>query len=136
MTDGSITAFDPAGSTYTAAVSINANAAIAGFWYDSQSNIHGFVRQPDETITTFDLARGNSTQPSGIDDQGRVAGFFFDANFVGHGFLRFPNGTVKTFDPIGSAFTRVESIDHVGGAITGEYADPQNFFFHGFILTP
>jgi hypothetical protein len=37
---------------------------------------------------------------------------------------------------MGSAFTRVESIDHNGGAITGEYADLQNFFFHGFILLP
>ena len=52
---------------------------------------------------------------------------FFDKNFAGHGFLKFPDGNVKTFDPRNSAFTRVEAIDQDGGAITGEYADPQQF---------
>ena len=92
-------------------------------------------KQTTRLRPSFELARATCAASS-IDDHGRVAGFFFDPKFAGHGFLRFPSGTIKTFDPMGSAFTRVESIDHDGGAITGEYADPDNFFFHGFVLIP
>src|SRR5690349_15788018 len=83
-------------------------------------------KQTTRLRPSFELARATCAASS-IDDHGRVAGFFFDPKFAGHGFLRFPSGTIKTFDPMGSAFTRVESIDHDGGAITGEYADPDNF---------
>ena len=122
--DGSITAFDPPDSTYTAAVSINKDAAVAGFYYDSRSDIHGFVRRADGTITTFDVDRATSTQAASIDDHNRIAGFALDRNFTGHGFLRLADGTVRTFDPPESAYTNVESIDHGTreSAITGESA--------------
>jgi hypothetical protein len=106
-------------------VSINRQGAIGGFYYDSQSAIHGFVRKPDGTITTFDVPGSTSTQGSSIDDRGRIAGFFLDSDFAAHGFVRRANGTVHPFDPPRSAYTVSESIESGvdGGALTGEYAD-------------
>jgi hypothetical protein len=43
---GTITSFDPPGSTFTAPESINRSGVIAGFYYDDNGTAHGFVRSP------------------------------------------------------------------------------------------
>ena len=90
-TAAKITVFDVSGSTGTYADAINGPGAITGWYLDSKSNAHGFVRAADGTYTTFDPKRSAGTDPyGGINNKGAVAGFYSDANEQQHGFLRTP----------------------------------------------
>ena len=44
--DGTITTFDPKGSTDTNPLSINKSGAITGWYADASGQIHGFLRTP------------------------------------------------------------------------------------------
>jgi hypothetical protein len=95
--DGTITNFDPQGSTVTVPLSINPAGVIAGDYADASFVFHGFVRAANGTITTFD-APGAGTGPGqgsfvfseAINYAGAIAGAYFDSNNVVHGFLRTP----------------------------------------------
>jgi len=47
--------FDPPGSTFTLPTGINASKWITGWYNDSGSYAHSFLRTPDGTITTIDV---------------------------------------------------------------------------------
>ena len=78
--DGTITAFDPPGST-SGAQSLNDTGTVAGAFVDA-NGAHGYPRAPDGTFTTFDPT-GDSTQvhivvPNRINANGAVAGTYTD----------------------------------------------------------
>jgi hypothetical protein len=146
--DGTITTFDPPGSTGTtvggdsepfAGPPINPAGVITGDYFDASGVDHGFLRARDGTITTFDApgAVNGTSFVSCITPAGAVAGISFDANFVGHGFLRAPDGTFTSFDPPGSAppFGTNPIGINPAGAITGWYSD-MSVVFHGFLQAP
>src|ERR1700733_1123976 len=91
-----ITVFDPPGSTGTYADAINGPGAITGWYLDSKSNAHGFVRAADGTFTSFDAAGGTQTQPDSINGKGAIAGYFQGPSFY-QSFGRAASGTVTTF---------------------------------------
>jgi hypothetical protein len=116
---------------------INPAGAITGFYVDSSSVQHGFVRASGGKITEFDPRGSIFTNPNAIDQTGAITGFYFDANFVGHGFLRTPDGTITSFDAPGADMTG-DGNGTFGvsltpnGEIEGVYVDI-NGVLHGFV---
>ncbi len=86
--DGTITAFDPAGSVDSQAYSINGGRAITGFYRDSNNVWHGFVRAADGTIRAFDPPGSIYTIGASINGNGAIAGSYEDSGGTFHGFLR------------------------------------------------
>jgi probable HAF family extracellular repeat protein len=82
--------FDPPGSVFTQASSINNQGQIVGFFSDSSGEGHGFLRNKDGTFTTIDPPGSVFTQALSINNPGEVVGVFEDSSFVGHGFLTVP----------------------------------------------
>ena len=108
---------------------------IAGYYTDSNSVGHGYVRTADGTITTFD-APGAGTSPGqgtflsligDLNPEGAITGWYYDGNNVSHGFLRAPDGTMTTFDVPqvrdGSLHGASQNAINPAGAITGNYLD-------------
>jgi hypothetical protein len=133
-------------------VGLNIFGATAGYYLDSNSLEHVYLRSFAGQSTTFNTpgdaslgANCFSDCPLGLNDWGAITGVYFDANFVSHGFLRTPDGKVGSFDAPGAANltpqapwywmgTLPVSIND-DGMITGYYIDANNVS-HGFLLFP
>ena len=122
---GSVVTFDAPGAGKgagqgTTPKGINDNGEITGYYKDSASVLHGFIRHKDGTFTTFDAPGASKkatlgTMPQGINKNGDVTGYFFtDPKGVRHGFVRYNDGTIIKFDPPGSAGTVVRGINDLG----------------------
>jgi hypothetical protein len=90
--------FDPAGSTFTEPLGMNASLEITGLYVDSNGIDHGFVRDSAGKITTFNIAGAVSTIPEDINSSGDTAGYFTDSNGALHGFIRSASGTATKFN--------------------------------------
>jgi hypothetical protein len=133
-------------------VGLNIFGATAGYYLDSNSLEHVYLRSFGGQATTFntpgDPSLGTncfSDCPLGLNDWGAITGVYFDANYVSHGFLRTPDGKVGSFDAPGAANVTPQapwywmgtlpvSIND-DGMITGYYIDANNVS-HGFLLYP
>ena len=99
----------------TTPVAINASGAIAGYYIDSNSVQHGFVRSASGTYTAIDptgvgtcVNQNNGSNfggatASGIDAAGDVVGTYLDTSCAQHGFIRSTNGTINSFDVPGAS---------------------------------
>jgi hypothetical protein len=120
---------------------LNDSGEIAGYFVDSNSVYHGFIRSTDGEFTTIDAPGAGTgylqgTQVSGLNDDGTVVGFYYDANHAYHGFLRDVDGTITTIDApkAGTASdqgTDVTSINQSGES-AGYYQDSKSLY-HGFV---
>lgn len=133
-------------------VGLTVFGATAGYFTDSNSLEHVYLRSFAGQTTTFDTpgdpslgANCFSDCPLGLNDWGAITGVYFDANYVGHGFLRTPDGKVGSFDAPGAANVASQapwywmgtlpvSINDAG-LITGFYIDANNVS-HGFLMLP
>jgi hypothetical protein len=118
----------------TQAFSINLALVVVGYYTDTNSITHCFLRAPNGTITNIDPpgSVGSSNQfPIVINAAGAVVGNFSD-QLGFHGFLRNPGGTFTSFDPPNSGATFPSGINSKG-AIAGYY---QNGSYQGFLRTP
>jgi uncharacterized membrane protein len=141
--DGTITPFDPPGTTCissnfpscSAGFGINPAGTIVGTYDETAVLLHGFLRAPNGTFTVFDPPSSKVTMAFHINPDGVVAGDFFTSatSFVAHGFVRAPNGTFTTFDPLGSTFTQPNAINPAG-TVTGQFFDVSGDS-HGFLRT-
>jgi hypothetical protein len=114
------TTIDPPGSVNTLAMSINNTGDIAGYYEDSSSNTHGFLRDfGSGTYTVFDGPSSLETVAKSISGA-QITGYYVIGNDV-HGFLRKANGSIVTFDPAGSIGTTSLSI--ANGWIAGYFTD-------------
>jgi hypothetical protein len=121
----------------------NPAGAITGYYIDTRTVYHGFLRTPDGTITSFDppgsgTLKGSSqgTVPLSINSLGEIVGQYQDENYLYHGFLRAPDGTFTTIDSPGAGTeaglgTIAENIGPEG-LIAGFYLDANNVY-HGFV---
>ena len=107
------TVFDPPGSVATYAVAVNNDNVVAGYYSDSASHTHGFLRK-DRSITSFDVAGSTSTTALAINGSGSIAGYYTDAAYASHGFLRVAGGAVTTFAVSGASGTVAQAINHSG----------------------
>jgi hypothetical protein len=82
--------FDVPGATITSPTGINDAGTISGYYQDSGSTYHGFVRAADGTITRINIpgAGIEGTVASAINANEAIVGWFGDANDAAHGFER------------------------------------------------
>jgi hypothetical protein len=142
--DGTITTFDPPGSTLTNGNGINPAGAITGNDVDAGGVFHGYLRSPDGSFTILDApgagtAANQGTGGFGINPAGVITGFYIDTNNAMHGFARAKHGDITTFDAPGAGTEASQGTEPLAnnpaGAITGFYVDADNVF-HGFLRTP
>ena len=144
---GAITTFDVPGAgtganqgTYMASQEgLGEAGAIAGWYIDSNSVNHGYLRGPDGTITALDAPGAGTgadqgTLAYGINPAGEIPGVYYDGNNVLHGFLRYPGGKFVAIDVPGATGTQVENINTFG-VIDGNYYDAHGAS-HGFARAP
>ena len=113
---------------------INQLGVIAGYYYDSLTQAHGFVRSSDGVLTEFDPTNLKMNLVTGINSRGEIVGE--GAHLVGGvaiviGFLRKPNGNFIAITLPGSVDTRLLGIND-NGQIAGEYLDAAAVL-HGFL---
>jgi hypothetical protein len=95
----------------TVAFGLNLSGTVVGFFRDTNSARHGFLRTPWGSIITFDdpaagtcsancgaIGDGEGTRGYSINLFGDVAGFFTDTTAHCHGFVRSPDGTFTQID--------------------------------------
>jgi len=142
--DGTITTFDPPGSTLTNGNGINPAGTITGNDDDAGGVFHGYLRSPDGSFTIFDApgagtAANQGTGGFGINPAGVITGFYIDTNNAMHGFVRAKHGDITTFDAPGAGTGASQGTEPLAnnpaGAVTGFYIDADNVF-HGFLRTP
>jgi uncharacterized membrane protein len=125
--NGTITSFDPVGSTNTSPKAINASGQVVGWYFDDNKKVwYGFLRHRDGTIISLEL--GEPTCPYSINAAGYIVGYYSNEN-GSHGFLRKPDGSITTID-VGRVETALFSINSAGD-IVGEYIDDGSR--HGFL---
>ena len=125
------TTFDPPGSIFTQALSINSLGDVTGTYEDSSGLFHGFLRTANGTITTFDPPGSTTTIPYGIDSSDEITGYAY-VKLAYEGFLRTSDGTITIVNIPGTTQTVPTSINS-SGDIAG-YAYLTNGQL-GFILT-
>ena len=142
----------------TTPVAVNASGAIIGYYIDSSTVQHGFVRSASGTYTAIDptgvatcVNQSNSskfggTTASGIDAAGDVAGTYLDTSCAQHGFIRSANGTITPFDVPGAGTSPCTTsggsgekicgtflvLSDAAGDLTGSYIDADGTI-HGFL---
>ena len=127
----------------TFAVNINDFGTAIGWFIDTNTVYHGFVRYPNGRVTTIDAPRAGSLPGSGqgtvaysINVEGTIAGSYQDANYVYHCFLRSPDGQIIAFDPPGAGTGPNQGSQAVDINLEGEiagYTQDNNNVFHGFV---
>jgi N-acetylneuraminic acid mutarotase len=141
----------------TTAYGVNASGEIAGYYIDSNTVQHGFVRSTSGTFTAIDPPGvgtscvdqhgGNfgGTSASSIDAAGDVVGTYRDTSCAQHGYIRAANGTITPFDAPGadkspcsaSGFGKnlcgtFFAASDAAGDLVGGFADA-NGIIHGFL---
>jgi hypothetical protein len=133
-------------------VGLNIFGASAGYYTDSNSLQHVYLRSFVGQATTFNTPGDASLGANcisdcslGLNDWGAVTGVYFDANGVGHGFLRTPDVKVVSFDAPGAASVTPQApwfwmgtlpvTINDDGVIAGYYIDANNVS-HGFLRFP
>jgi hypothetical protein len=105
---------------------------VTGFYYDSNSETHGFIRTSDGTIASFDPKGSRNTTATAINGKGVITGYYVDSNGATRGFTRSPTGRIGTFDAPGATYTYPYAIS--GGNVAGWFNDPTGQ--HGFLRAP
>jgi uncharacterized membrane protein len=123
----------------TQAFSINPALVVVGYYTDTNSITHCFLRAPNGTFASIDppgSLGSTDTFPIVINPAGTITGNYGDTSGF-HGFLRAPSGTFTPFDPPNSASSSqtYPTAINPAGAITGIYEDA-SFVFHGFLRVP
>jgi hypothetical protein len=118
--------FQVPGSIATYPLSINDSMTVTGYWVDSSSVPHGFVRQASGVITSFDVAGSTFTEPFSINNAGEIAG-----NSSTGGFIRAADGAI-TAVPNASGGTPAQPVKiNDSGEIVGNFSqggDDQHMF--------
>src|SRR5205807_1959882 len=125
------TRIDAPGAGNTAAFGINGTGQIVGYFVDTSSLYHGFLRDAGGTFTTIDVPGASNTAAFGISGTGQIVGYFVDTGGVSHGFLRDTGGAFYAIDVPGATSTEAHGINSVG-QIVGTFKDSGGVS-HGFL---
>lgn len=89
-----IIAFDPPGSTLTVTVGINADSKVYGYYFDSASVRHSFIRNIAGAFNTFEAPNAGTgaehgTTATAVNAAGDITGYYtVDSNDTDHAFMR------------------------------------------------
>jgi hypothetical protein len=131
--DGTISTFEAAGSSWTQTKCINNDGIIVGTYFDVDGDIvteHSFQRGSDGTITQFDPPGASGSSASCVNDKGTIVGNTDD----GKGYLRTASGKFTEFRLPAQGRTFATGINDKK-AIIGYYLDKSDIQ-HGFVRTP
>lgn len=136
LISGVYTSISVPGATFTYLNAINKTGVIAGYYFDTSMNSHGFTWNKG-TITTIDYGNGYpNTYLSGINDSGVIVGGYGTNMTIGsisypweHGFL-YSSGTFSTFDaPFGDVQVTQPWGMNNNGEVVGGYVDSQGMLY-------
>ena len=136
----------PAAVNGTQPTNINDLGDIAGVYYDTNNNQHGFLRKADGQIMTFDapnvgypaqppLGGFPGTIPTGINNKRDIVGYYTDADGGYHGFVRSAHGRFAIIDDPSSTSSPPATQPYAlndWGVIVGIWFD-SSFNYHGFV---
>ena len=129
---GTVTSFAVPDATATLAYQLNASDQASGYYIDSSSITHGYLRDSDGTLTfPIDPPDSTGTILFGNNDSNWVVGRYADSSGVTHGLFFMTPGDFVTFDYPGSTFTSLNGINQ-RGYICGRYVDAAGIP-HGFL---
>jgi len=143
--DGTFSVIDPTGTASEVNLvipsQINSGGAVAGYYSDTNSVYHGFLRDSSGAITILDApgagtATDTGTEIADINTGGVIVGAIAVGVVNGvigttHSFMRAADGTYTFFDPPQAVSSFTEGIND-NGVIAGEYRDG-NLVRHGYI---
>jgi hypothetical protein len=113
---------------------LNSRGDTCGFYFDSNSNVFPFIREPSGAIISFDPLESTLTFATWINDAGITVGCALTDDSC-DGFIRKPDGALTTFyvpyPNLGPAGTQPNAISS-SGVITGLFGD-SNSITHGFV---
>ena len=139
--DGSFAIIDPTGDASQVKsvfpVEINESGAIAGYYADTNSVYHGFLRDSNGTITLLDApgagtAADSGTEIADMNASGVIVGAIAVGGGITHGLMRSADGTYTVFDPPQAVSSFAEGIND-NGVIVGEYRK-SDLVRHGYLL--
>lgn len=121
--EASYISFSVPGASGTSPTGINNSMEVTGYYFDSPTTAHGFLRKPDGTIITFSVPGAIWTSPQGINAAGDITGYYIPGTEPewAKGFLRYADGRIETFDadqtnPITLTFpTSINDYDEIAG---------------------
>ena len=92
-----ITKFDVSGAGMgtgqgTVGLGVVGDGSVMGWYIDSNTVYHGFLRSPAGKITKFDPTGSQGTHPYGMNSSLAITGYCADRAGAAHGFLRSPKG--------------------------------------------
>lgn len=129
---GIVTSFGVPGAIANVSYQLNASNQCVGYYADSISILHGFLRRSDGTLAfPIDPPGSTGTILFGNNDQNWVVGRYSDSTGVTHGLFFFAPGHFTTFDFPGSTFTSLNGVNR-RGFICGRYVDATGGE-HGFL---
>ncbi len=129
---GVTTFFDVGGSGVTEPLGINNANEIVGFYFDTDFNAHGFLRDGSGAQTfPIDFPGATFTFLVDINDGGMMVGAYGDATGASHGFLLTSAGEAVPFDVPGASDVGINGINN-SGLMCGRYTD-SNGMPHGYV---
>lgn len=94
---GNYVTFSVPGAIYPVAVAINNDGKIAGWYYTSTGEGHGFLRRSDGTISSFIITGKTNLQATAMNKWGTIVGVSFYSNdSATDTFLRYAGGGQKS----------------------------------------
>jgi uncharacterized membrane protein len=99
------------------------DGSIVGEYYDSNSVLHGFLRNPSTgEITKINYPGSQYSLPEGMNSALTIVGFYADSAGVFHAYRRTPSGKYTTIDYPGASGSTAYSINDsdkiVGSTLT------------------
>lgn len=122
--------FNVKGAILTAAIGINNQGRIVGFFVDAQGRHRGFVKN-GMRFTKFSVPGAMETTLTGINSHNEIVGDYVDANGNQHSILRVPGGPPITIHCQGATYTAAAGINDAGW-IVGHFGDAGGMQ-HGFL---
>jgi hypothetical protein len=99
-------------SAQTHLVAINSAGSTGGFYMDTASTTHGFLRIGG-TLLSDDAPNTTFNQILGLNNCRVAEGYFHDSSGVFHPYLRFPNGTFQLLNTTNSQTTGINDAERI-----------------------
>lgn len=116
------------GAPVTNVNAINNSNVVAGYYYDSQYYVHGFIYRSGQ-YTAVNFPGATMTEVLGINDNSDLVGMYqMPGTLNFHGFLRHNGVFSKINDPSAKIGTMAYGINN-GGTIVGTYDNEQGFVY-------
>jgi len=132
---GQATTFSVPGSVQTLALKINRTGTVAGYWFDSGSISHGFIREPNGSIVSLSPPDASGTSLSALNSSGISVGVYqVNGSGMVDGLVAYPTGAMSIISVPGALETLTNGINDAN-YITGTYKDA-SYVQHGFLLAP